>query len=61
MSCEGGCEGSHRSLKISAAIMGESAGWQMKMVGQPGTHALHPTCKVGQQQQVRACLENLSS
>lgn len=57
MSCEGSCDG----LTISAAIMGGSAGWQMKMVGQPGMHALHPTHKVGQQQQVRACSENLSS
>ncbi len=55
------CEGSRDGLTISAAIMGGSAGWQMKMVGQPGTHALHPTHKVGQQQQVRACSENLSS
>ena len=61
MSCEGGCEGSRRSLKIPTAIMGESAGWQMKIVGQPGTHALHTTHKAGQQQQVRACSENLSS
>ena len=57
MSCGGSCDG----LTISAAIMGGSAGWQMKMVGQPGMHALHTTHEVGQQQQVRACSENLSS
>jgi hypothetical protein len=44
------CEGSWDGLTISAAIMGGFADWQMKMVGQPGMHALHPTHKVGQQQ-----------
>ena len=61
MSCERSFDGSCDGLRISAAIIGGSTGWQMKMVGQPGMHALHPTGKFGQGQQVRACSENLSS
>ena len=61
MSCERSFDGSCDGLTISAAIIGGSTGWQMKMVAQPGMHALHPTGKLGQGQQVRACSENLSS